>query len=175
MLKKILLVIAVLIIGLVIFIAIQPADFTITRSATMAAPPAEVFAQVNNFKNWETWSPWEKMDPNLKRTYGGPESGEGATYAWAGDSNVGEGNMTITESKLDELVVIRLEFIKPMAATNTTEFTFKQEGEGTAVTWTMSGNNNFVGKAFSLVMDIEEMVGGQFNQGLSNLKAVVEK
>ncbi|QJE96410.1 SRPBCC family protein [Luteolibacter luteus] len=170
MLKKILIGLAVVLLVLIVVIAMQPSDFRISRSAAIPAPPATVFAEVNELKNWEGWSPWAKMDPSMKQTYEGPAAGTGAISHWAGNSQVGEGQMTITESKPDELVRIKLDFIKPMAATNDVQFDFKPQGTETLVTWTMSGKSNFVGKAFGLFMDMEKMLGGQFEQGLAQLK-----
>jgi hypothetical protein len=141
----------------------------------MAAPPQAVFAQVNDFQNWKAWSPWENIDPALKRSYEGPAAGNGAVYAWAGNKNVGEGRMTITDSRAGEQVRIRLEFFKPMSATNEAVFSFKPSGTGTTVTWTMTGSNNFVAKAFALFMSMDRMVGGMFEQGLAQMKTVVEK
>jgi hypothetical protein len=174
MFKKILIGLAVILVVLVIVISMQPSDFRISRSAAIAAPPATVFAQVNELRNWEAWSPWAKMDPGMKQTYEGPPAGTGAISKWSGDK-VGEGKMTITESKPDELVRIKLEFITPMAATNDVQFDFKPQGNETLVTWTMSGKNNFVHKAFGLFMDMEKMLGGQFEQGLSQLNTAASQ
>ncbi len=174
MLKKILIAIVLFIVVFAVVVALQPADFSVTRAETISAPPESVFAQVNDFHNWRAWSPWEKLDPEMTRTYEGEPAGEGAVYSWTGNSDVGEGNMTIIESRPNELIRINLEFIKPMAGTSETRFAFKPEGEKTQVTWTMSGKNDFVGKAFCLFMDMDEMVGGQFEEGLSNLKSVSE-
>ena len=173
MLKKILLGLLAAIVILLIVVALQPADFRIHRSAVIAAPPAAVFAQINDFHKWNDWSPWAKLDPNAKNNFDGPASGVGAKFAWSGNNEVGEGAMTITESRPNEIVVMKLEFIRPFAATNTTEFTLKPEGSGTAVTWTMSGKNNFMGKAAGLFMNCDKMVGTQFEKGFENLKAVV--
>jgi hypothetical protein len=134
-----------------------------------------VFEHVNDFHKWRAWSPWEERDPDMERTYDGPAAGEGAKYAWAGNGDVGEGKMTITESRPGELIRIKLEFLKPMSATNTTEFTFKAEGDGTVVTWDMTGRNNFMAKAFCLFMNMDKMVGGDFEKGLANLKSIAEK
>jgi hypothetical protein len=164
-----------IVIGIVIAVAAsRPDDFRVTRSATIAAPPAAVFSQVNEIKKWEAWSPWQKMDPGMKQTYEGPAAGVGASQAWAGNSKVGEGKMTIIESKPDELVKFRLEFLKPFAATNTAEFTFKAQGNQTLVTWTMDGKNNFMFKLMGLFMDCDKMIGGDFERGLAQLKTVVE-
>ena len=175
MLKRILIGLAAIIVIFVIIAAMQPADFRITRSAIIAAPPPTVFEQVNDFHKWDEWSPWAKLDPNARNSFDGPAAGVGAGFSWSGNSDVGEGRMTITESKPGELILMKLEFTKPFTATNTTEFTFKPEGNQTAVTWTMSGRNNFMGKAMGLVLNCDKMVGGQFETGFGNLKAIVEK
>ncbi len=164
----------VLIVVLAGIIAMQPSTFSVTRSAKIAAPPAAVFAHVNDFRNWQAWSPWAKLDPNAKNTFEGPSTGEGAKFHWEGNDEVGEGEMTITESRPDELVLIKLEFIKPFASVCDTEFKFQPEGDQTVVTWTMSGPNTFMSKAKHLVMDMDQMVGGSFDEGLANLKSVVE-
>jgi hypothetical protein len=174
MLKKILMVIAAVIFIFVVIVMMQPSDFRISRSAVIAAPPQDVFAQVNNFHNWEAWSPWAKLDPQAKAIYEGPSAGEGAIFKWSGNNEVGEGSNTIMESRPDELITIKLEFLKPFQATNTAEFTFKPEGNATVVTWSMYGKNNFVGKAMGLIMNCDKMLGGQFEQGLAQLKSVVE-
>ena len=173
MFKKILLTLAAILVGLAAVIAMQPADFTVTRSTTVNAPPATVFAQVNDFRNWEAWSPWLQMDPNTKFTFGGPAEGEGATNAWVSEKT-GEGNMTIVESQPSERVEIDLIFVKPFKADNDVVFAFKPEGGRTAVTWTMTGKNNFFGKAFGLFMDMDKMVGGDFEKGLAGIKSAAE-
>jgi uncharacterized protein YndB with AHSA1/START domain len=170
----ILLALAVIIVGLVIVIAVQPADFRIERSATIAAPPDEVFAQVNDFHAWQEWSPWAKLDLEAKNTYEGPPAGNDSVFKWSGNNQVGEGKMTIVESKPNELIRIKLEFFRPFAATNTAEFNFKPEANGTAVTWSMYGPNSFMGKAIHLVMDMDKMVGSNFEEGLAELKAKAE-
>jgi carbon monoxide dehydrogenase subunit G len=175
MFKFILIGIAAIIAIFLIVAALQPADFRIARSTTIAAPSSAVFEQINDFRKWNDWSPWAKMDPNAKNSFEGPPSGVGAGFSWAGNSQVGEGRMTITDSKPNELVRMNLEFIKPFAATNVAEFTLKPEGDKTAVTWSMTGRNGFMGKAMGLIMNCDKMVGGQFEQGFANLKKIVEK
>ncbi len=167
-------VVAALIGAFVIVVAMQPSTFRISRSATMAAPAAAVFPHVNELKKWQPWSPWMKLDPNAKSTFEGPEGGKGAAMTWAGNNEVGEGKMTIIESKPNELVRFRLEFYKPMAGVSEAEFTFKPEGEQTTVTWAMSGTNDFIGRAMCLIMDMDKMVGGQFENGLASIKALVD-
>ena len=173
MLKKILIGLSAIIVIFLIVVALQPADFRISRSAVIAAPPAAVFEQINDFQKWNAWSPWAKLDPNAKNTFEGPASGVGAKFAWSGNNEVGEGSMMITDAKPAERVLMDLVFTKPFAAKNVTEFTLKPEGTGTAVTWSMSGKNNFMGKAVGLLMNCDKMVGGQFEKGFENLKAVV--
>lgn len=175
MFKKILIAIGVLIVVFVIVVAVQPADFRVTRSTTINAPAATVFAHVNDLHKWDAWSPWAKLDPAMKQTHEGAAEGTGAIYSWAGNKDVGEGRMTITESKPNELVRIKLEFIKPFAAVNTTEFTFKPSATDTAVTWEMTGEKNFMSKAFCLFMSMDKMVGGDFEKGLAQLKATAEE
>ena len=173
-LKIILIVIAVVIVAFLAVVAIQPSDFRVTRSATFTAPPQAVFPHVDNLKKWDAWSPWAKLDPNAKNNFEGPESGSGAAMSWAGNNEVGEGKMTITESRPHELVRFHLVFFKPMAGESDAEFIFKPAGAQTTVTWTMTGKNNFIGKAMCLFMNMDKMVGGQFEQGLASLKTIVE-
>jgi hypothetical protein len=160
---------------LVLFIAARPSEFRTTRSAKIAAPPSAVFAQVNDLRRWDAWSPWARLDPDCKNTYAGPPAGKGAKFHWAGNSQVGEGRMEIIESRPSDLVRLRLDFLKPFKATNTAEFTFKPDGGQTNVTWSMFGTNNFMFKAMGLFMNCDKMVGGQFEQGLANMKSEVEK
>ncbi len=173
-LKKILIALAVIVVVFVVVVAIQPSEFRVTRTATISAPPPAVFAQVNDFHNWEEWSPWAKRDPAMKKAYEGAPAGTGAISTWAGNSEVGEGRTTIVESRPTELIRITLEMFKPFAATNTVEFTFKPEGNQTVVTWSMSGKNNFISKAIHLFMNIDKMVGGDFEKGLAQMKSAVE-
>lgn len=174
--KKILIgliVLVVIVAGFAGVVAMQPSEFRIVRSATIPAPPAEVFAQVNDFHNWEAWSPWAKLDPAAKNSFEGPAAGKGAIFKWSGNNEVGEGSMTITESRPSDLIRIKLDFVKPFEGTNITEFTFKPEGDQTVVTWDMSGHNTFMGRVFCLFMNMDKMVGGKFEEGLANLKSVV--
>ena len=174
MVLKILAVVAVIAVVFVVIVALQPASFRIARSASIAAPPQAVFAQVNDFHKWEAWNPWGKVDPAMKHSYEGPAAGPGAVYSWAGNKEVGEGRMTIIESRPSDLVQVKLDFFKPFAATNTAEFTFKPEGNATLVTWSMSGDNNFMAKAVHLFMNMDKMIGEQFDKGLASMKAIVE-
>ena len=159
---------------LAVIVALQPSEFRIVRTATIAAPPTAVFAQVNDFHNWEAWSPWAKLDPAARNTFEGAPAGTGAVFAWAGNGNVGAGRMTIVESRPTELVRIRLEFMKPFTATNTAEFAFKPDGTQTAVTWSMFGHNNFIARAFCLFVNMDKALGGEFEKGLASMRSVAE-
>ena len=174
-LKFSLLALLVIIAVVLVAAAIQPDSFRVARSTTVNASPAAVFPHVNQMKSWEAWNPWGKIDPNMKLTYDGPESGVGASYSWVGNNEVGEGKMTITESRPNELVQFKLEFFKPMAGVSTAEFTFTPQGDQTEVTWTMTGKNNYVAKIFCLFMNMDKMIGGQFEKGLAELKTAAEK
>lgn len=171
--RKILIGIAVLIVGFIVLVATRPATFHVERSATIAAPAEIVFAQVNDFHKWGAWSPWEKLDPQLQKTFEGT-SGTGASYAWKGNDKAGEGKMTIEQSDKNARIVIKLQFLKPFPATNTATFTFTPDGQGTKVTWAMDGNNNFMSKAFQLFMNMDKMVGGDFEKGLAEIKSISE-
>src|SRR5687768_3774421 len=173
-LVKILLVLVLAVVVLAVVIATRPADFKIERSAKSTAPPAALFAQVNDFHQWDAWSPWARLDPKMAVKHDGPTSGVGAKYHWVGNDEVGEGRMTILESVANERVRIQLEFIKPFATTNQALFTFKPDGTSTDVTWTMTGQNNFIAKAFHLFVDVDGMVGKDFEKGLNQLKSAAE-
>jgi hypothetical protein len=172
--KKTLIVLAALILIFLVIVALQPSDFKVVRTAKFAATAPTAFAQVNDFHNWEAWSPWAKLDPNSKSTFEGPTAGTGATFKWAGNDKVGEGRMTIIESHPSDLIRIDLEFIKPFAGTSLTEFTFKPDGDQTLVTWSMSGHNNFLAKAVCMFMNMDKTVGGDFEKGLAQMKAIAE-
>ncbi len=174
MAKKIGISVVVLIAILVIFIATRPAAFHIERSAQVDAPPEAVFPLINDFHQWAKWSPFEKLDPDMKKTFEGAEAGPGAIYTWSGNSSAGVGRMTIEESKPGERVDIKLEFTKPMKATNQAIFTLKPTESGTRVTWSMDGNNGFMGKAVTLFMNMDSMVGTQFEEGLANLNTAAK-
>ncbi len=174
MIQIVLIILAGAIGVLLAIIAWQPSTFHIARSIAIRASAPAIFSQVNNLRNWQAWSPWEGIDPSMKRVYDGEASGTGAVYSWAGNPQIGEGRMTITESRPHELVRIRLEFIKPFAATHTAEFLLEPEGNNTTVTWTMSGTNSFVAKGISFFMNMDKMIGGQFEKGLQQLASVVE-
>jgi hypothetical protein len=173
MLKIILIALAVIAVVLVVVIVMQPGEFRVERSATIAASPPVVFAQVNDFHKW-AWNPWGKIDPAMQQSYEGAPFGTGAVYSWVGNKDVGAGRMTIIESRPSELIRIKMEFFKPFAATDTAEFTFTQESNQTAVTWSMSGTNNFFAKAFHLFINMDKMIGDQFVKGLTDMKSQAE-
>jgi hypothetical protein len=174
MLKKILIGLVVIVAVFCIFAAMQPEDFVISRSTAIEAPPARVFAIVNDIHRWNDWSPWSSLDPSMKTTYEGPAQGVGASQSWTGNDKVGEGKMTLVKSQPGEVVEFQLEFLKPMKTTNTVDFSFKQEGTGTEVTWAMSGKKNFIAKAFSLFLSMDKMIGPDFEKGLAGLKKLAE-
>jgi hypothetical protein len=174
MLLKILIGLVVIVVALAMVVATRPSEFRVERTATVAAPAPVVFAQVNDFHKWEAWSPYAKRDPEMKKSFEGEPAGVGAVYAWSGNREVGEGRTTIVESRPNELIRVKLEFVRPFAATNTAEFTFRPEGERTAVTWTLIGRHRFMGKAVGLVMNLDRMVGRDFETGLAQLGAVAE-
>lgn len=174
MLKKIGLAFLAIVVVFVIVVAMRPSEWHLERSTTVVAPASAVFPLVNDFHAWQRWSPWEKVDPGLKREYTGPTSGTGAVYSWQGSDDVGAGRMTITESVPDALVAINLQFLKPFEAANQVRFTFQPAETSTRVTWAMNGEQGFFGKAFGLVFDMEGLVGADFDRGLAALKAAAE-
>jgi len=157
------------------FVASRSPKFRIERSVTVAARPERVFVHVNDFHKWAAWSPWEKMDPTMKKTFEGATAGEGSVYSWVGNSKVGEGRMTIEKSTAPALVALKLEFFKPWQATNATTFSFVPEGDGTKVTWAMEGENpTFAKKAMATVMNMDKLVGRDFEKGLAALRSLAE-
>jgi hypothetical protein len=165
---------ALLLAGFLAFAATQPAQFEIKRSTTIEAPASTIFALIEDFHQWQAWSPWAKMDPNAKNTFSGPATGPGSTFRWDGNNQVGTGIMTIEESRGDEYLRLKLEFLKPFAAVNTAVFRLEPSGDGTRITWSMSGTNAFIGKVMGLLINCDKMVGGQFEQGLASIKAIAE-
>lgn len=174
MIKTILIVIAVLIVGVLAFATTKPDTFSVQRSTTIKAPPDKIFAVVNDFHRWPDWSPWEKLDPQMKRTFEGPASGVGASYAWTGNDKVGEGRMTIAQSQPPSSLMMNLEFLKPFKSTNTATFALADDGANTKVTWSMDGHMNFLAKAMCLVMSMDKAVGPDFERGLASLKTLAE-
>jgi uncharacterized protein YndB with AHSA1/START domain len=169
MLHYILYVGILVIVGLILFIATRPAAFRIERSGLVAAPAEIVFGIINDFRQWPRWSPWEKLDPNMKKTIEGPPAGVGASFAWAGNQKAGEGRSTILESTPNDQIVMKLEMFKPFPCENQVTFKLVPADAGTRVSWIMEGKNGFMVKAFSLVMNMDAMVGKDFEEGLVNL------
>jgi Polyketide cyclase / dehydrase and lipid transport len=167
--------IAIFIIAILLFANSRPSTFSLVRSAEMRSSPERVFAQLNDFKNWNNWSPWDAIDPNLQRTYSGAAAGKGAKYAWIGNKQVGEGSMEITHSVPSSKVQLNLDFLKPFKASNVTEFSLTPTAAGTHVKWEMRGPLNLFMKLFHLFMDMDGMVGKDFDKGLNTLKSIVEK
>lgn len=174
MMLTLLVIVAVLVIGFLVFVSTRPATFRYERRLAIAAPAAELFDQVNDLRRFQDWNPWAKLDPQCQVIYTGPTTGIGAAYEWKGNRKVGEGALTITDSRPHEFLRMRLEFRKPFAATNTGEFTFTPQGGGTLVVWAMHGENNFMSKLFNVFVDCEKMIGADFEKGLASLKALAE-
>jgi uncharacterized protein YndB with AHSA1/START domain len=170
MIRKAAIVFALLLAALLATAYAQPDQFTVTRTRTIAAAPERVFAELVSFRNWARWSPWEKLDPQMKKEFSGPPSGPQAAYHWVGNDDVGEGRMTILSVTPNQRVEIRLEFLKPFAATNQTIFSLTPAGEKTEVTWEMRGNQAFMMKVFSLFMNMDKTVGADFEKGLAGLE-----
>lgn len=149
------------------------ATFSVSRSAFIPAPAEDIYPHVIGFREWLNWSPWEGIDPSMQRTYSGPVEGVGASYAWKGNGKAGAGTMEIVEAVAPSRIALRLEFTRPMKAVNPTTFTFVPEGTGTLVTWMMTGENKGLGRVFALFMNMDKLVGGDFEKGLAQLAAVV--
>lgn len=175
MLKIISIIIVLAIAAVLIFAATKPDSFRVQRSITIKAPPEKVFAYLNDFHRWESWSPWEKVDPAVKCIYSGTQNGVGATYAWEGNSEVGQGRMAIIEAIASSKLLLDIEFIKPFAAKNKVEFSLAAEGENTVITQAMFGPSRYISKLMGLVFDIDKMVGDKYEQGLASLKLLAEK
>ena len=168
-------VIGVFVVGVLAYAATKPDMFRLQRTATINAPPQTVFALINDYRNWTAWSPWERKDPNLKRTYSEPSSGKGATYAWEGDKNVGKGSMLITDTVAGSRVALNLDFEKPFRAHNKVVFDLESKGLTTDVTWSMEGPTPFFAKIIHVFIDMDKMVGRDFEAGLAAMKAAAEK
>lgn len=175
MLKKFFIALSVLVAAVLLFAATRPDTFRVERKIVIQAPPEKIYAELSDFQRWGAWSPWEKMDPQMKRSFSTPAAGQGASYAWEGNSNVGQGRMVIREAAVPAKLVIQLDFMAPMEAHNTAEFTLAPQSNGTEVTWAMYGPNPYVAKLMQLFFSMDKMVGKDFEAGLANLKAVAEK
>ena len=175
MLKKLLLVVVAVIAIILAMAMAKPNEMKIERSMTMKASPEKIYAVINDYHNWGQWSPWDHMDPAMKKTYSGAPSGVGSVYEWLGNDKVGQGRMEITSATPSSNITMKLDFLKPFEAHNVTMFDLAPEGDGTKVTWTMTGQSNFMSKVMQVFMNMDKMVGKDFETGLGNLKGVAEK
>ena len=175
MLKTIAVIIVVLLAAVIVFAATKPDTFRVQRVTSIKAPPEKIFPYLNDLHKFGAWSPWEKKDPAMKRTFTGSESGRGAVYEWDGDKNVGQGRMEIADTAPPSKVAIKLDFVRPFEAHNIVEFSLAPKGESTDVTWAMQGPVPYVAKIMHVFVDMDSMVGKDFEAGLANLKTVAEK
>ena len=175
MLKTIAIVVVLLIAGVLIFAATKPDSFNVRRATTIKAPPDKIYPYINDLQQWRAWSPYENKDPAMKRSFSGPGAGTGAAYAWDGNNQVGQGRMEIASTIAPTLVAIQLDFIKPFEGHNMAEFKLEPQGDATQVTWLMTGPAPFITKLMSVFINMDKMIGTDFEVGLANLKAVAEK
>jgi carbon monoxide dehydrogenase subunit G len=175
MFKFVGLLLVVAIAAFLVYVALKPADFRIARSQSIKATPEAAFALINDLHGFNSWNPFAQGDPALKIDYSGPLSGKGAAYVWDSTGKTGKGRIEITDSSAPSRVVMRLEFLKPMTATNTAEFTLVPSGSTTTVTWSMTGRNPYMHKLMGTIFNMDKMVGGEFEKGLVSLKALVER
>ena len=175
MIKKIALVVPVLVVAVLAYAATKPDTLHVQRNAGVKAPPEEIFPLINDFHRWTSWSPYEKRDPGMKRTYSGPAQGKGAVYEWEGNSEVGQGRMEITDTSDPSRVTIKLDFIKPIEGHNVAEFALVPQGGTTNVTWSMDGPSPFIGKLIGVFVNMDTMIGRDFETGLANLKTIAEE
>jgi len=175
MLKKIALVLLLLIVAVLIYAATRPDSFRVERSAQVKAPPEKIYPLIADFHGWSAWSPWEKLDPAMKRTFSGAAQGQGAVYEWSGNSKVGTGRMEITGASAPSQVTIQLDFLKPFEGHDVSEFALAPQGDGTNVTWSMHGPSPYVSKLMGIFFNMDKMIGGDFDRGLANLKAAAER
>ena len=175
MIKTIAIIIIVVLVAVFGYAATRPDMFAVERSVTINAPPEKIYPLIDDFHNWGAWSPYEQMDPAMKRTMSGAAAGRGAIYAWEGNANAGTGRMEITEAKPSSKITIELDFTKPFAAHNAVDFTLEPAGTATNVTWAMHGSNAYIAKVMGLFVNMDKMIGGQFESGLASLKSAAEK
>jgi hypothetical protein len=174
-LKKIAIVVVVSIGALLVYAAARPDALHVQRTATIKAAPEQIFPLINDFHRWTAWSPYEQVDPSMSRAYSGARSGKGAVYEWNGNSNVGQGRMEITDASHPSRVTIKLDFIKPLEGHDVAQFALVSQGDATQVTWTMEGPTPYVGKLIGIFVDMDKMIGSQFETGLANLKTIAER
>jgi uncharacterized protein YndB with AHSA1/START domain len=176
---EVLVIIAVILVitvaAVLMFAATKSGTLRVQRSTGIKAPAETIFALIDDFHQWRNWSPYENKDPAMKRTYGGAERGKGAVYAWEGDKNVGSGRMEILEAAAPQKIVIKLDFFTPFEGHNTAEFTMLPQGDGTHVTWVMHGPARFLTRLIQVFMNLDNMIGRDFEVGLANLKTITEK
>jgi uncharacterized protein YndB with AHSA1/START domain len=168
-------ILAIAIAAVLILAATKPTTLRVQRSVSINAPPERIFSLISDFHQWVTWSPYEQKDPAMKRTYSGAERGRGAVYAWDGNKNVGSGRMEILDVSAPSKIVIKLDFFKPFEGHNTAEFTMLPQGDGTHVTWLMHGPANFMSRLIQVFMNLDNLIGKDFEAGLANLKTITEK
>ncbi len=174
MLKTIAIVVVVLVAAVLVFAATKPDTFAVQRATRIKAPPEKIFPLINDFHRWGSWSPWEKMDPDMKRTYSGAATGKRAAYAWQGNSKVGEGRMEIVDASAASMIQIKLDFVKPLEGHNTAEFVLEPKGDSTNVTWTMVGPSPYLAKVMGVFVNMDKMIGKDFEEGLAKLKSAAE-
>jgi uncharacterized protein YndB with AHSA1/START domain len=174
MIKKILGVVALVVVVFLAYVAMLPGSYRVERSVVVAAPAETVYGAVADLRRWGEWSPWEKLDPGMKKEFAGTPAAPGSTYHWAGNDKVGEGRMTLVEASPPSRLAYKLEFLKPWESVSTSDFTLAPEGAGTRVSWSMRGEIGFVEKIFGVFMDMNAMIGKDFEQGLASLKQVAE-
>ena len=174
MLVTIAILVGVLIVGLLGYAATRPGTFQVKRNQSMQAPPDRIYPLIADYRNWAAWSPYEKLDPTMNKTFSGAASGKGAVYNWAGNNKAGEGRMEIVDAVSPRLIKIKLDFLKPFEGHNTSEFTLDTRGGSTNVTWAMYGPMPFMFKLMSIFVNMDNMLGKDFAEGLSNLKAIAE-
>ena len=175
MIKTIASIIVALIAAVLLYAATRPDSFRVERSIRINAAPDKIFPLISDFHQWEAWSPWEKIDPAIQRTYSGAASGKGAVYAWAGNKDIGQGRMEVVEATSPAKVLIKLDFITPFEAHNLVEFTLTPDGNATVVRQAMYGPSPYISKLMGLVFSMDKMVGGKYEEGLSSLKSLAEK
>jgi uncharacterized protein YndB with AHSA1/START domain len=173
--KAIAIVLALLVAGVLVFAATKPDTFRVERSMSIKAPPEKIFPYINDLHGWQAWSPYEHKDPAMKRAHSGAPAGKGAVYAWDGNREVGQGSIEITEATAPSNVRMKLDFVRPFEATNVVDFTLRPEGDATKVTWAMNGPANFISKVMQVFMNMDRMVGTDFEAGLAKLKSIAEK
>ena len=179
MIKSIILIVLAVLVaavaGVLAYAATKPDEFRVQRSTSIKAPAEKIFALINDFRSWTSWSPYEHKDPAMKRTFSGPQIGKGAVYEWDGNSQVGAGRIEIADTAPPSKVMIKLDMIKPLDAHNMVEFTLEPNGDATRVTWAMNGDVPYLAKIMHVFFNMDRMVGHDFEVGLANLKAVAEK